>query len=257
VAVFVNGLLKAPTDLSIKQKRWADTRGIQTTNALFYAQPASSSPTQLDPSESVEELGDFLSKEDKEYKLAAEKDKFRVSWNVERRCFLNQTSSNAFRDQVLKSRYWPIEILRSSVPTGVKGKKEEDLNMSYHGVCYVDMQPLLYPGSSQIRGAYKIYPYSEADFTSKTKKKTGIADEALRTVGSLFDRNFAALPIKKEQKVVDKKDAKKVVKDSAMDAADSSQSAQHILDSKSYIVIDIKFDKPLIARKPFETLVKK
>jgi hypothetical protein len=253
----VNGLLKAPTDLPTKQKRWADTRGILTPNALFYSQPTSPSPTQLDPSEAPEEQGEFLSKEDKEYKQLSEKDKFRVSWNVERRCFLNQMSSNAFREQVLKSRYWPIEVLRSSVPTGVKGKKDEDLNMSYHGVCYVDMQPLLYPGATQIRGAYKIYPYSETDFTAKTKKKVGIADEALRAIGTLYDRNFAALPIKKEQKVADKKDAKKVVKDSAMDAADSTQSAQHILDSKSYIVIDIKFDKPLIARKPFEALVKK
>jgi hypothetical protein len=36
-----------------------------------------------------------------------------------------------------------------------------------------------------------------------------------------------------------------------------SQSVQQIIDSKSYIVIDIKFDKPLIPRKPFEYLVKK
>lgn len=29
----------------------------------------------------------------------------------------------SFRDQILKTRYWPIEVLKSSIPTGVKGKK--------------------------------------------------------------------------------------------------------------------------------------
>ena len=39
--------------------------------------------------------------------------------------------------------------------------------MSYHGVVYVDMQPLLYPGATQIKGAYKINPYVENEFQEK------------------------------------------------------------------------------------------
>lgn len=84
--------------------------------------------------------------------------------------------------------------------------------MSYHGVVYVDMQPLLYPGATQIRGAYKIHPFAENDYTTKTKRKVGIADEALRVVSYLYDRNFAVSPAKKDQKVADKKDNKKVIK---------------------------------------------
>ena len=128
--------------------------------------------------------------------------------------------------------------------------------MSFHGVAYVDMQPLLYPGATQLRGAYKIHPYVESEFQTKTKRKGGIADDALKIVGTLYDRNFAALPARKEQKVVEKKDAKKA-KDSIADGNDLSQSNQQLLDSKCYIVIDIKFDKPLIPRKPFEYLVKR
>ena len=45
--------------------------------------------------------------------------------------------------------------------------KDEDLNITYHGVVYLDMQPLLYPGSTQIKGAYKIHPYIEGDYFSK------------------------------------------------------------------------------------------
>lgn len=27
------------------------------------------------------------------------------------------------RDQILKARYWPVEIMRSAIPTGVKGRR--------------------------------------------------------------------------------------------------------------------------------------
>jgi hypothetical protein len=30
---------------------------------------------------------------------------------------------SSLREQVMKTRYWPVEIMRTSVPTGVKGKK--------------------------------------------------------------------------------------------------------------------------------------
>ena len=46
------------------------------------------------------------------------------------------------------------------------------------------------------------------------------------------------------------------VKDSATDGHDQmSNSIQQVIDAKPFIVIEIKFDKPLIPRKPFETLV--
>jgi hypothetical protein len=82
--------------------------------------------------------------------------------------------------------------------------------MSYHGVVYVDLQPLLYPGSTHIRGTYKINPFNENEYTAKTKRKTCIADDTLKVVGTLYDRNFAALPQKKDQKVADKKEVRKV-----------------------------------------------
>lgn len=82
--------------------------------------------------------------------------------------------------------------------------------MSYHGVVYIDMQPLLYPGATQIRGAYKIHPFTDSEYMTKTKRKMGIADEALKVISNLYDRNFAVSPAKKDQKVADKKDNKKV-----------------------------------------------
>ena len=46
-------------------------------------------------------------------------------------------------------------------------------------------------------------------------------------------------------------------RESNADGHDVSQSVQQILESKSFIVIDIKFDKPLIPRKTFDYLVKR
>ncbi len=39
--------------------------------------------------------------------------------------------------------------------------------MSYHGVAYVDMAHLLYPGATRVRGAFKVYPYTDAEYIAK------------------------------------------------------------------------------------------
>lgn len=81
-------------------------------------------------------------------------------------------------------------------------------------------------------------------------------DETLKVVSNLYDRNYAISPLKKDQKAVEKKDPKKA-RESMVDGHDISQSVQQILDSRSFIVIDLKFDKPLIPRKPLDYLVKR
>ena len=88
--MFVNGIQKTPTDPAFKTKRWADTRGIQATNALFMP------PSTRQEDQNAEELGDFQTKEDKEYKSLSEKEKPRIVWNSERRCFLNGVSNAAY-----------------------------------------------------------------------------------------------------------------------------------------------------------------
>ena len=75
-----------PTDPTVRQKRWADTRGIQAANALFIPQ------SFIAEDSSNEELGDFQLKEDKEYRISSEKEKPRITWNTERRCFLSSAA---------------------------------------------------------------------------------------------------------------------------------------------------------------------
>ena len=80
------------------------------------------------------------------------------------------------------------------------------------------MAPLLYPGATRIKGAYKVYPYLETEFTTKvsirktqdlklknfylflkkTKRKIGLTDETLKVFNNLFDRNLAATPLNKK-----------------------------------------------------------
>ena len=54
-----------------------------------------------------------------------------------------------------------------------------------------------------------------------------------------------------------KKDNKKNPRESNIDGHDISQSVAQLLEAKSFIVIEIKFDKPLIPRKPFDVLAKR
>jgi hypothetical protein len=84
----VNGLQKTATDPLVKQKRLGDTRGIQAAQAIYMSQPS------LGEDSTIEDLGDFVTKEEKDYRQNSEREKPRITWNTERRIFLNQTSNN-------------------------------------------------------------------------------------------------------------------------------------------------------------------
>ena len=84
----MNGIHKLQTEPIVKQKRWSDTRGIQATHALHIPH------SYLAEDQIREEAGDFHTKEEKEHRINAEKDKPRIQWNTERRCFLNTNASN-------------------------------------------------------------------------------------------------------------------------------------------------------------------
>lgn len=44
---------------------------------------------------------------------------------------------------------------------------EENPELPFHGVAFVDMGRLLYPGVNRIRGAYSILPFTEAELLTK------------------------------------------------------------------------------------------
>jgi hypothetical protein len=49
----------------------------------------------LDEEQNAEDIDDFISKEDKEYRAISEREKPKICWNIERHAYLSQTSNNA------------------------------------------------------------------------------------------------------------------------------------------------------------------
>lgn len=46
---------------------------------------------------------------------------------------------------------------------------DEDKQISFHGVAYVNMMPLLCPGVKQIRGAFRVFPYQDSEVLEKVR----------------------------------------------------------------------------------------
>lgn len=57
---------------------------------------------------------------------------------------------------------------------GGKGKPSDaDEHVSFHGIVYLNLAPLLYPGVKRIRGAYRVHPYTEQDMMEKVSDGAG------------------------------------------------------------------------------------
>lgn len=87
------------------------------------------------------------------------------------------------QEKVAKTRYWPVEVVRTPLVTGTKGGKgkEDDHHPSFHGVVYLNLAPLLYPGVKRIRGAYKVHPFTEAELNEKVNYILYVAISLNRT----------------------------------------------------------------------------
>lgn len=50
---------------------------------------------------------------------------------------------------------------------GATSVADDDGPISYHGVAYVDLAALLYPGVCSVAGAFRIHPYNESELMEK------------------------------------------------------------------------------------------
>ncbi|XP_070181892.1 cilia- and flagella-associated protein 70-like isoform X10 [Littorina saxatilis] len=298
LVVFPGGQLKlgADKELPNKQKKWA-VPGSAVGNSIFI-------PDSVIASDPVEdEDGDFKDKGDRDHRHLSESEKMRITWNTERRCYLENAAVKGFQDSVAKTRYWPIEIFRFPQPAGGKGKKltsklkDEEGTISYHGVAFLNLAPLLYPGVKRIRGAFKVLPYTDHLLHEKSKRKAGIGEEALRLSLNQLNRSSASPAPKKagkEKAEAEKKDAKKGGHESIAKGKESGAKGkfqfqslgsavmrlasntlksdtgseidgqvpvnvegQQYADSKSYIMIDICLTRPLVPKRPPEELARR
>ncbi|XP_075258930.1 cilia- and flagella-associated protein 70-like isoform X3 [Convolutriloba macropyga] len=160
-------------------KKWLNPGPTTQGNAIYI--PDKLIPEAASNAEDFEqEDGELKEKTDGEWRLEAEASKNRVVWNTERRCFLQPIAVSKVQTQIATSRFWPFEIWRTQQSKEPKTKKgnlmsrEDEAQQSFHGIAYVNMAKLLYPGIKKIRGAFKVHPYNEAEYFEKTKRATRV-----------------------------------------------------------------------------------
>ena len=107
-----------------------------------------------------------------EFRRHCERSKPRVVWNSETRCFLCKSENDALRCNLFSTPVWPMEITRVTTSPSSRGKsKDPDVRMSIHGVAYMDLSSLVYPGNTQVFGAYPVVAFSESDISERTNCK--------------------------------------------------------------------------------------
>uniref|UniRef100_A0A8C9ZDD5 Cilia and flagella associated protein 70 n=1 Tax=Sander lucioperca TaxID=283035 RepID=A0A8C9ZDD5_SANLU len=122
-------------------------------------------PDAFFQAESMEqEDGELTGLEDWEFRNEAETTKNRVSWDTEMCCFLDAGGTARSATHTTHSSSSSSSFLTSAFQAKWKGNQ----GIPFHGVAFVDMGQLLYPGVSRIRGAYSIQPFSEMYVEAKT-----------------------------------------------------------------------------------------
>ncbi|XP_053327861.1 cilia- and flagella-associated protein 70 [Spea bombifrons] len=277
--LFSNGSLKAGGEMEPvpRQKKWP-VSGIAAPGA----QNIPESFIVGGPYE--EEGGEMNRTEDKEFRTEAETLRKRVTWDMERRCYLEPSTLTSLQKRIAECRYWPVEIMRVPVTSTTKAKTtktdkgEEDLQISFHGVAYVNMVPLLYPGVTRLRGAFRIHPYQDSEVLEKTKCQVSVLREVARqsSLGSRFGNAPAASPHARQAPSRTSKEDKPgrdtgrrmsaVLKPSDLPRdGDSTPPAitqsiiqnvegQQYSEAGTYIVLELCLEKPLVPKRSAEEL---
>uniref|UniRef100_A0A8C5LEC6 Cilia and flagella associated protein 70 n=1 Tax=Jaculus jaculus TaxID=51337 RepID=A0A8C5LEC6_JACJA len=231
-----------------------------------------------------EEEGELNHPEDREFRNQAECVKKRIVWDLESRYYLDPTAVASFQKRIADCRYLPVEITRIPVVTLPKGKsgkfeKVDDENqLSFHGVAYVNMVPLLYPGVNRIRGAFHVYPYLDNTVFAKTKclfslfRDTGHHLSHNNKVGGL--NSPLSKPVPKNLKEVKEKDMdgrprlgdvqtpslKSQSSDTPVEGEaplSHNPEGQQYLEAGTYIVLEIQLKKALVPKRMPEELARR
>ncbi|XP_009276723.1 PREDICTED: cilia- and flagella-associated protein 70 [Aptenodytes forsteri] len=233
-----------------------------------------------------DEDGELNKREDREFRIQAESMK-RIVWDMERRCYLDPAAVVSLQKRIAECRYWPVEVCRMSAVSSSKGKTskadkgDEDKQIFFHGVAYVNMVPLLCPGVKQIRGAFRVFTYQDSEVFEKTRSQHSVFRD-LRSQLSLTKEGpwtpgistplSRAVPSKTQ-----KEDKEKVTKDKdsnrrmsnapkiqLSDATVETENVTYVsLDGQQYVeagtflVMEIKLDKALVPKRLREELTRR
>ncbi|XP_007938900.1 LOW QUALITY PROTEIN: cilia- and flagella-associated protein 70 [Orycteropus afer afer] len=235
-----------------------------------------------------EEEGELNHPEDREFRNQAECIKKRIIWDLESRCYFDPPAVVSFQKRIADCRFWPVEVTRVPLVTTSKGKSgklekaEDESQLSFHGVAYVNMVPLLYPGVKRIRGAFHVYPYLDSTVYEKTKclfslfRDTGHHLIQNNKVGGIISPQSKPIISKnlKEDKTVKEKDMvgrartgdvqtlsiKSQSSDTPLEAEPSpyhNPEGQQYLEAGTYLVLEMQLDKALVPKRMPEELAKR
>ena len=258
---FPSGLLRAGSDQESPLRKWSYTG--TAAGQCVYKPDSVIEKVKYD-----DESGELKQPADIPFRMEAENQKPRVTWNAERRCRLDSSTIHTLQAMIAQSRVWPVEVFRiPATQTGGKAKKEEDVLPSYHGVAYVNLTPLLYPGVSSVRGAYPIQPYIESEVQEKTKRRgvSSTLEVALRSFSQAGTRNITSAVRRGKRHSLAISQAKPSLAATSLvvsEAGDSisesaepkSTEAKAYADAHTYIVLEFCLDSPLIPKRPPEVL---
>ncbi|XP_057386438.1 cilia- and flagella-associated protein 70 isoform X3 [Balaenoptera acutorostrata] len=204
------------------------------------------------------------------------------------------------REPVPRPKKWPIANIlapgANNIPDafivgGPYEEEEGELNhpetddegqLSFHGVAYVNMVPLLYPGVKRIRGAFHVYPYLDSTVYEKTKclfslfRDTGhnlIQNNKIGGINSPMSKPVISKNLK-EDKTVKEKDIEARPRPGDVQAPSiKSQSSdtpleiepslcnnpegQQYVEAGTYIVLEIELDKALVPKRMPEELARR
>ncbi|XP_041606784.1 cilia- and flagella-associated protein 70 isoform X3 [Vulpes lagopus] len=235
-----------------------------------------------------EEDGELNRPEDREFRNQAECIKKRIIWDLESRCYLDPPAVVSFQKRIADCRFWPVEITRVPLTIAPKGKAakfdkaDDESQLSFHGVAYVNMVPLLYPGVKRIRGAFHVYPYLDSTVYEKTKcsfslfRDTGhnlVQNNKIGGINSPLSKPAVSKNVK-EDKTVKEKDIEGKPRPGDMQPPSiKSQSSdtplevepplshnpegQQYVEAGTYIVLEIQLDKALVPKRMPEELARR
>ncbi|XP_034987278.1 cilia- and flagella-associated protein 70 isoform X2 [Zootoca vivipara] len=229
-----------------------------------------------------EEDGELNTPEDRDLRIQGETIKKRIMWDLERRCYLDPLAVLCFRKRIADCRYWPVEITRVPIITstktkGGKGDKGggggggEEEQISFHGVAYINVVPLLYPGVKRIRGAFRVYPYLDNEVFEKTKCLFSLFRDighqaAMNKIGLLTphtkgilgktakeDKPPKEVIMRKASNIARRDTSDTTIIEAAVSICQNIEGQQYI-ESGTFIVIEFALDKPLVPKRLPEEL---
>nr|KAF6303555.1 cilia and flagella associated protein 70 [Myotis myotis] len=221
-----------------------------------------------------EEDGELNHPEDREMRIQSECLKKRITWDLESRCYLDPPAVVSFQKRIADCRLWPVEITRVPLVTAPKGKaakfdKMDDENaLSFHGVAYVNMVPLLYPGVKRIRGAFRVYPYLDSTVYEKTKcsfslfRDTGhnlLHNNKVGGINSPLSKPVVSKNLKEDK--IPATSVKSQSSDTAVEILEATPNynpeGQQYVEAGTYIVLEIQLNKALVPKRLPEELARR